>query len=402
MVTATRNRKPGNSGDNRNFPEETAAPRGDPRRPAASRSVPKCRNVSHSAPKYPEATNSASPLSLDELAARYLGACRRVSPRSGRRLSPKTLTYYQMCLDGLVFFARRERWPAPEELTRDHLRDFMDYLDTETHRWDGDGRRCTYRKASPATVHHYLKVTATFFRWCEDEEYLAESPARRLRLPSPQYREVEPYTDDEVNALLAACERDIQRGSRYLGVRNKAIISVFIDTGLRLTELAEMKLSELDPQLQQVRILGKGNKWRTVPVNGLARKALKTYLTQYRPAAPGLDEVWLTDAGGPMTFAGVRIMIDRLKIRAGVTSGGSAHRFRHYFATRYLENGGDVNVLRLLLGHATLYMVLKYTRFVDSRRALASSGAFSPLDRLSLPAKGSHRDESWGWRPAGG
>ena len=111
-----------------------------------------------------------------------------------------------------------------------------------------------------------------------------------------------------------------------------------------------MKLSELDPQLQQVRVLGKGAKLRVVPLNGEARKALKIYLTQYRPG--GGDAVWLTEDGSPLSPYSVKVMIGRLKRRAGVTSGGGAHRFRHYFATRYLEAGGDINSLRLLLGHS--------------------------------------------------
>ncbi len=339
-------------------------------------------------------------LSLDELVARFMQSCRHVSPRSGRRLSPKTLKYYQSCLDGLLYFAAQENWPPPADLTRDHLRDFMDYLDTETHRWAGDGRRCTFKKASTGTVHHYMKVAKTFFAWATDEGYLQNSPEMasllRLRLPSPQYHDVEPYTDAEVSAMLAVCERDIQRGNRYLGVRNKAIISVFIDTGLRLQELTDMKLSELDPQLQQVRVLGKGSKFRVVPINGQAKRALKLYLTQFR--MPGDDAVWVTDNGQPLSFHSIRIMIDRLKKRAGVTSGGSAHRFRHYFATRYLENGGDMNSLRLILGHATLYMVLRYTKFVEVSRAIDRHAEYSPLDRLTRGAKGSHRDEGWGWR----
>lgn len=333
--------------------------------------------------------------------ARFMASCRGVSPRSGRRLSPKTLRYYRMCLDGLLFFAARQGWPEPAALTRSHLRDYLDYLANEDHRWEGDGRRCTFKKASPATVHHYMKVARTFFNWCLDEEYLADSPARRLRLPTPRYREVAPYTDQEVEAILAVCERDIQRGNRRLGVRNKAIISLFVDTGLRLSEMADMRLSHLDPQLRQLRVLGKGNRWRAVPINGEARRALRPYLTRFRPpgGAPGGDAVWLTDAGGPMSVHSVRIMVDRLKRRAGVTSGGSAHRFRHYFATRYLENGGDLNVLRLLLGHATLYMVLRYTRFVDSRRALSESGAHSHLDHLAHRPRGDRSDPTWGWSP---
>ncbi|GAI90006.1 unnamed protein product, partial [marine sediment metagenome] len=137
-------------------------------------------------------------------------------------------------------------------------------------------------------------------------------------------------------------------------------------------------------------------KYRTLPLNGEARKALKLYLTQYRQ--PGGDAVWLTDDGQPLSFHSVRIMIDRLKKRAGVCSGGSAHRFRHYFATCYLENGGDMNTLRLLLGHATLYMVLRYTKFVDACRAIDQHQEYSPLDRLIRGGLHKHRDDNWGWK----
>jgi len=76
-----------------------------------------------------------------------------------------------------------------------------------------------------------------------------------------------------------------------------------------------------------------------------------------------------------------------------VDSGGGAHRFRHYFATRYLEAGGDLNSLRLLLGHSTLNMVLKYSRYVDIRQALAQYEQFSPLERLYNGAS-----KGWGYR----
>jgi site-specific recombinase XerD len=346
-------------------------------------------------------------LSLRELTDRFLQSRQYISNRTGRYLSPKTLRYYRMCLSGLLYFAAQEDWPAPAQLTRDHLRSFMHYLTNEPCRWAGDGRRATYKPATPATVHHYLKVAKTFFTWCQEEDYLPESPAQRFRVPPADYKDVTPYTDPEVAAMLDTCEHDLARGNRYLGARNRAVISVFIDTGLRLTELAGMKLSELDPHLQQVRVLGKGAKLRVVPINGEARKALKVYLTQYRAFAEATagkpeDAVWLTEDGRPMTFHGIRIMIDRLKRRAGVKSGGSAHRFRHYFATRYLEAGGDMNALRLLLGHETLYMVLKYTKFVDARRALSSHASFSPLDHLVLQAKDAASrpggNDGWGWR----
>ena len=325
----------------------------------------------------------ARPRTLSDLISRFLS--------SRRYLSPRTVEYYQMCLSGLEYFAAKEHWPAVEEISRDHIRDFMEYVATEPHRWAGDGRRCTYKKASMGTVHHYGKVVKTFFNWALDEEYIEQSPTLRMRLPQPRYQEVEPYSDEEVGAMLGVCEHDIHHRYRYLGLRNKAIISVFVDTGLRLSELAGMRLSELDPNLQQVRVMGKGSKLRVVPINGEARKALKTYLTQARQ--PGGDSVWLSDGGQPLGVCALKTMVDRLQKRAGVSSGGGAHRFRHYFATRYLEAGGDINSLRLLLGHSSLDMVLKYSHYVDGRSALAKHREFNPLDRL-LRTRG-------GWRHNG-
>ncbi|GAI03249.1 unnamed protein product, partial [marine sediment metagenome] len=166
---------------------------------------------------------------------------------------------------------------------------------------------------------------------------------------------------------------------RYLGIRNKAIVSLFVASGVRVDEMAKMRLTSLDPRLNEVRVMGKGAKARVVPISREARKALKHYLTL---RSPGGDGLWLTDDGEPMSLQGVKVMIQRLKQRAGVNSGGGAHRFRHYFATRYLEAGGDLNSLRLLLGHSTLDMVLKYSRYVDVRKALAQHDQFDPLDRL--------------------
>jgi integrase/recombinase XerD len=249
---------------------------------------------------------------------------------------------------------------------------------TEKHRWPQGGRG-TYKAAAPATVYHYTKAVKTLMNWAEAEEYLLQNPVARLKIRPPHYKEVHPYSDDEVRAMLLVCEDDIKFGYRYLGIRNKAIISLFISTGLRLEELSNIGLSDFDPRLQQLEVLGKGQKVRVVPVNGEAKKALRRYL-EFRPK--GGEALWLSLEGQPMTFYGVRVMVNRLKRRAGVVSDGGAHRFRHYFATRYLEGGGDLNSLRLLLGHATLAMVLRYSKYASVSRALSQHPQFDPLDRL--------------------
>jgi len=315
-------------------------------------------------------------LTLSDLITRFLG-------RSG--LSPRTRDYYANILSHLGWYARANDWPqALENITRGHVRSFLDYVASQKHRWP-EGRRPSYQKAASATVYHYGKAVKTFFNWAEDEEYLDINPIARLKLAAPHYKDVEPYTDDEVLAFLEVCESDTKTACRYLGVRNKAIISLLVATGLRLAELSGINLSDFDPRLQQVQVMGKGAKSRVVPINGEARKALKRYL-QIRQN--GDDELWLTDDGQPMSVYSVKIMVARLKKRARLNGGGGAHRFRHYFATHFLEAGGDINSLRLLLGHATLSMVLRYSRYVDVRRALTEHHLFNPLDRLYRRSNG--------------
>ena len=311
---------------------------------------------------------------------------------SRRNLSPATLNFYRIILSHVSWYGQNHSWPEPGLITKDHLRDFLNYVATESYRWP-EQQRCSYKKASPATVHHYGRVLKTLFNWAEDEEYLDTNPSLKLRLGLPGYRQVEPYSDDEVRAMLGVCQADVSFGYRFLGIRNRAIICLFADTGLRLSELGGIRLSDLDPRLNQLRVMGKGAKARVVPVNGEAKKALRQYLG-IRPQ--GGDELWQTGDGRPMVTSSIKVMIQRLKKRAGINGGGGPHRLRHYFATRYLEAGGNLNSLRLLLGHSTLNMVLRYSRYVDTSRALSEHQRFSPLDRLCRGQN--HSGDGWGWR----
>jgi len=316
---------------------------------------------------------------------------------SRRHLRPKSLVYYQTCLGNLEWYAQKFGWPeAAEEVTRDHVRAFLTYIETERNRWGyTDSSRSSSRPASPGTVRHYGQVVKILFNWAEEEELFDKNPIRRLKLRSPGDGNVEPYTDEEVQAMLNLCEHEARFRHRYLGLRNMAIISLFVATGLRLTELSEINLSGLDPRLQQVRVLGKGAKMRVVPIDGEARKSLKHYL-DIRPR--GGDELWKTADGLELKARGIQMVVKHLHKRTGIKSGGGPHRFRHYFATKYLEAGGDINSLRLLLGHATLDMVLRYSKYVNVGKALANHQQFNPLDRLYRGDNHRRGDDVWGYR----
>lgn len=322
-------------------------------------------------------------ISLDQLIDAYL--------ISRRHLSPHTQDYYHNCLHNFRWYVKKAGWPeAAEEITRQHIREFLNYIAESPRRWGLPKCTSSRRQATPATVNHYGRVIKRLFRWaCDEEEYLADNGIWRLKLPRPCYRQVEPYSDAEVMAMLDAGGDD----SRFLASRNRAIISMFADTGLRLSELAGIRLDDLHSSLKQVRVLGKGSKVRVVPLQGESMRALNRYL-MYRPRDGG-QWLWLNDDGGPLQMRSIQNMLQRLKRRAGVRSGGGVHRFRHYYATRYLEAGGNPSSLRLLLGHESFAMVLHYTRMVSAQRAVDEH--VSPLNEL-YRGRNRNRDDGWGWR----
>jgi len=325
-------------------------------------------------------------LTLSELISRFV---------SRRNLSPSTQNFYAILLGNFEWYTQNNEWPPPETVTRSHVQEFLNYVSSEKYRWPEAGRS-SFKKASMSTVHHYGMTVKSLFNWAEAEGYLQNNPSRFIKLGSPGYKDVEPYSDDEVMSMLSVCEQDARFGYRYLGIRNKAIIFLFVATGLRIEEMSTISLDDFDPRLSEIRVMGKGSKPRVVPVNGEAKRALGSYL-RIRPDSG--RELWLTSSGAAMAKKAIEVMIVRLKRRAGVESSGGAHRLRHYFATRYLEAGGDLNSLRLLLGHSTLHMVLRYSKFVDIRKAVASHHQFCPLDRL-LRGNNNHNrgGDSWGWR----
>jgi len=312
---------------------------------------------------------------------------------SQRHLSPHTQGYYQNCLRNFEWYAKKSGWPkAAEDITRDHIREFLNYVAQSKKRWGLTGCTSSQRQATPATVNHYGRVIKRLFRWASDEEeYLPDNGIWRLKLPPPHYRQIEPYSDGEVMAILDACEED---DSKFLSCRNKAIIAIFADTGMRLSELAGIRLGDLHSTLKQVRVMGKGLKMRIVPLQGESMKALNRYL-MYRPRDGG-EWLWLSEDSQPLQLRSIQTMAQRLKRRAGVRSGGSVHRFRHYFATKYLEAGGNPSSLRLLLGHESFAMVLHYTRMVSAQRAVDEH--VSPLSHLYRGGNHKHGDDGWGWR----
>jgi integrase/recombinase XerC/integrase/recombinase XerD len=157
---------------------------------------------------------------------------------------------------------------------------------------------------------------------------------------------------------------------------------VLIDTGLRIGELINLKIEDTHLHEGFLKVMGKGNKERIVPIGSSAQRAIQRYLFRHRPKPTyqGFDNVLLSIHGKPLSENSMKLMFTRLAQQSGVYRL-HAHLCRHTFATRFLVNGGDVFSLQQILGHSTLEMVKLYVNLASSHVAIQHQ-KFSPLDRL--------------------
>jgi len=299
--------------------------------------------------------------------------------------SPRTVEYYQENLGRFLWHAEKQEWPDDIRLLNEwHIREFLGYVATETHRWgiSGNGSETSRHKASHSTVHHYFVALSCLFTWAVSEGFLQESPMAKIKVAKPKAKVVKPYTTEEIRKMLAVCEYDYNHNAKFLGSRNQAIILVLLDTGVRLSELLQIEVGDIDNETGNIKVLGKGAKERMVRIGRTAQKVLWRYF-MHRPDN-GMKELWLTEEGEPLHERGVQSLVKRLKERAGINSQGSVHKFRHSFAISFLRTDKNVFNLQYLLGHSDLDMVRRYTSALGMEDALEAHKTASPADRLGL------------------
>ena len=299
--------------------------------------------------------------------------------------SPRTVEDYDENLRRFLWYADRQGWSDDIRfLTEWQIRDFLGYVGTETNRWglEGNGSETSQCRASHTTLHHYWVTLSNFFNWLVKEGFVAESPAARIRVAKPKPKVVIPYGGDEIGRMLAVCDYDYEHNARFVGSRNRAMVLVLLDTGVRLSELVNIKVRDINNDTGHIRVLGKGSKERVVRIGKAAQKALWRHLTCRGHNA--VEALWLTEEGRPLHNTGVQSLIKRLKERAGITGDGSTHKFRHTFAMSFLRAGGGVFHLQYLLGHSDLEMTRRYTSALGMEDALRAHEKASPADTMGF------------------
>jgi site-specific recombinase XerD len=214
------------------------------------------------------------------------------------------------------------------------------------------------------------------------EGFLPASPTAKIKVAKPKNKVIKPYTNDEIINMLAVCDNDYEHNAKFLGSRNKAIVLVLLDAGVRLSELTGMTLEDINTSNGNIRVMGKGGKERVVRIGKVAQKSLWRYLMN-RPRND-VEYLWLTEEGKPLSPVAVQCMVKRLKLRAGVGGTGNVHRFRHTFALNFLRVDKNVFNLQYLLGHSELEMVRRYTATLGMEDALKAHEKASPADLLRI------------------
>ena len=218
----------------------------------------------------------------------------------------------------------------------------------------------------------HLKV---FFRWMAGKGRLPMDPAEPLLSPRPDKGLPETMNRETVERLLEGIDV-----SKPLGRRDRAMLEMFYASGLRLSELCSVRLERYDADDGFLRVTGKGNKTRIVPVGGRARDAVEDYLKNERPnlvTKRTSSEIFLSIRGGKLSPDRVRQIVKERAVQAGIESNVYPHLLRHSFATHLLEGGADLRVIQELLGHADISTTQIYTH-VDGARLKAVHKRFHP------------------------
>lgn len=214
------------------------------------------------------------------------------------------------------------------------------------------------------TQARILSGIRSFYRFLVLDGYLKDDPTELLENPQVALHLPEYLTTEEVDQLENAIDL-----SKWEGQRNKAIIEVLFSCGLRVSELVNLKLSNLFEEEKFVRILGKGNKERLVPISQKALDELHAWYGDRNKMniKPGEEDyVFLNRRGAHLTRTMILIMIKQYAIMAGITKTISPHTLRHSFATALLKGGADLRVIQAMLGHEDIGTTEVYTHLEDS------------------------------------
>lgn len=262
-------------------------------------------------------------------------------------LSDNSIEAYSRDIDKLQQFANSSpNSIKPDTFTLNDLRQFINWVNE--------------LGMIPSSQARILSGIKSFYKYLLAEDMIKNNPAELLESPKKIRKLPDTLSYQDINRLIEAIDL-----SKPDGNRNKAIIEVLYSCGLRVSELTELKLSNLYLEIEFVKVIGKGNKERLVPIGGEAIKALKLWIEHDRihiPIKKGEEDmVFLNRRGSRLSRVYIFMLIKQLAEAAGIKKSISPHTLRHSFATHLVEGGADLRAVQEMLGHESITTTEIYT-----------------------------------------
>lgn len=266
-------------------------------------------------------------------------------------LSENTLQAYCSDLNGFSSWLAENSAVTLEQVQREHVHSYL--------------AKRVKQNSSPRSTARLLSSLKRFYRWLLREKRLMHDPTALIEAPRTGRPLPKSLSEQEVEALLDAADVETP-----LGLRDRAMLEVLYASGLRVSELIGLKLNQTNLKQGVIRVRGKGNKERLVPLGEEAIRWLESYL-QYARIQLLNDEVseylFITQRHKPMSRQAFWYMVKRYALQAGITQDISPHTLRHAFATHLLNHGADLRVVQMLLGHSDLSTTQIYTHVARAR-----------------------------------
>lgn len=261
-----------------------------------------------------------------------------------RKLSENTILSYQNDLNKFNLFFKNN-------LLYLNYQNIQDYL-------------ANIKELNTRTIAHTLTVINSFYNFLLEEKLIKENPCTNISSPKLNHKLPNYLTEEEIDNLL-----NINLFTPY-DYRNKAMLELLYATGLRISELVSLTLSDIDLENSFLRIFGKGKKERIVPISNVALKHLNIYLKEYRPVIlnnTSSNYIFISNAKKNITRQGFFKILKNECKRAGIEKNVSPHVLRHSFATHLLKHGADLRIIQELLGHEDISTTQIYAHLVNEK-----------------------------------
>lgn len=283
-------------------------------------------------------------------------------------VTPATLRHYKTHIQWFIDFVGDCK---VEDLTYSTYQDYIIYC-KERNAEGSKTSKCV--KLSSRTIKTYASATRTFLQFCYDFNYIPNDIASKITMPKYQKKVITVLNNEELTKIIKSFDT-----STFLGARDFLIFSIMLDCGLRLSEVANLKYSDFDFYNNIIKVNGKGQKQRYVPFSNVLKKIFNNYISLCDNQCYLNGNLLKNENGENITNNTIVLIFKRVSKKLNISI--HPHLLRHTFATHFLLNGGDIENLRLILGHTTFYMTEQYLHFVNTLH-IQNQVKFSPLGKI--------------------